>query len=116
MEGANPALSDGDAYMAFVDQSMQRLAASEIQQIGANTATVLALENLINPNDPPVQVIVHRLAPDKLLTINPIPSQIADTPDYRMILSSIVLTPQEPISLPLNPPAATPLIDAFCLH
>lgn len=116
MEGISPALADGDAYMAFVDTTMQGLISAEVRQIGANTMTELALENLINPNDPPAHVFIYRLASDKLLMINPIPAAIKDTPDFQTLLSSIVLSPQGPVILPTTPPAAAPLISASCLQ
>ncbi|MBE0683983.1 MAG: hypothetical protein IH589_18945 [Anaerolineales bacterium] len=114
MENADPALPDKEAYMAFVDASMQGLISSKTQQTGAHTATVLKFSNLVNTNDPPVKVFIYRLAPDKLLAINPIPQSIIDTPDFQAILASIALTPLEQIVLPSIPPAATPLIDASC--
>jgi hypothetical protein len=114
MEDINPSLSDADAYMSLVDTSMQGLSAAEAQQTGEHTATVLTFTNLINANDPPVKVFVYRLAPDKLLSVNPIPQRIIDTPDFQAILSSIALNPQEQVVPPSNPPLEIPLINAAC--
>jgi hypothetical protein len=116
MEGISPTLADGDAYMAFVDSTMQGLISAEARHMGTNTITELALENLINPNDPPAHVFIYRLAPDKLLTVNPIPAAIKDTSDFQTLLSSIALSPQEPVILPTTAPAAAPLISASCLQ
>jgi hypothetical protein len=114
MEDINPALSDTDAYMAMVDTSMEGLVAFEAKQTGLHTATVLTLQNQVNQNDPPVRIFLYRLAPDKLIMLNPIPQSIIDTPDFQAILASIVLTPQEPVLIPTSLPIATPLIEASC--
>ncbi|MBL8102606.1 MAG: hypothetical protein JNM02_08765 [Anaerolineales bacterium] len=115
-ENIDPSLSDVDAYMAMVDTSMEELVSAEIQQTGAHTASVLTLRNLVNQNDPPIRVFLYRLAPEKLILINPIPQSIIDTPDFQSILASIALTPQEAVSISLSPPVATPLIEASCMQ
>jgi hypothetical protein len=43
----------------------------------------------------------------------PVPQTIIDTPDFQALLSSIVLTPDEQITLPTITPAPA-LIDASC--
>ncbi len=116
IEDANPQLSDTDAYMELVDTNMQALISSETRQTGAHPAAVLTLQNLVNQNDPPIRVFIHRLAPDKLILINPIPQGILDTPDFQTLLSTMVLTPQEAITIPSTPPAETPLINAVCMQ
>jgi len=113
MEGVDPAKSDADAYMQFVDPTMTGLVSSESQQIGANTVTVLTLSNQVNTNDPNIQLFVYRLSPGILLMVNPIPQTIIDTPDFQALLASIVLTPDEQITLPTIAPAPA-LIDATC--
>ncbi|MBE0672040.1 MAG: hypothetical protein IH588_15775 [Anaerolineales bacterium] len=113
-ENINPSLSDADAYMAMVDTSMEELVSAEIQETGAHTASILTLRNLVNQNDPPIRVFLYRLAPEKLILINPIPQAIIDTPDFQAILSSIVLSPQETVAIPAFAPAATPLINQSC--
>lgn len=114
-EGIDPAKSDADAYMQFVDPTMSGLVSAEPQQIGAYTLTVLTLSNLDNTNDPNTQMFVHRLAPDKLLMVVPFPQSIIVTADFQAILASIVLTPDEQISLPTITPAPA-LIDASCMQ
>jgi hypothetical protein len=113
MEGIDPAKSDADAYMEFVDPSTNGLVSAEPLQIGANTLTVLTLSNLVNTNDPDTQMFVYRLAPDKLLMIVAIPQSIINTPDFQAILASIVLSPEAQIALPTITPAPA-LIDASC--
>jgi len=113
MEGIDPANSDIDGYLQFSDPTMERLVTVESQQLGSLTATVGTFANMINPNDTDVKLFFFRLAPDKLLMINPIPQNIIDTPDFQALLASIVLTPAEQISLPLITPAPA-LIDASC--
>lgn len=113
MEGVDPANSDIDGYLQFSDPTMERLVAVESLQLGSLTATVGTFANMNNPNDTDVKLFFFRLAPDKLLMINPIPQNIIDTPDFQALLASIVLTPAEQISLPLITPAPA-LIDASC--
>jgi|GEM_PF-6933645 len=116
MKNINSALSDTDAYMAMVDTSMEGLVASETKQTGTHTTTVLTIQNQINQNDPPIRIFLYRLAPDKLIMLNPMPQSIIDTPDFQAILSSIALTPQETVSIPTSAPAATPRIEASCIQ
>jgi hypothetical protein len=113
MEGVDPAKSDADAYMQFVDPTMTGLVSAEPQQIGVNTVTVLTLANLVNTNDPNTQLFVYRFSPDTLLLVAPIPQTIVDTPDFQAILASIVLTSEEQVVFPTIIPAS-PLIPAFC--
>ena len=113
MEGVDPEKSDADAYMQFVDPTMTGLVSAESQQIGAHTATVLTLANLVNTNDPNTKSFIYRPAADRLLMVVPIPQSIIDTPDFQAVLSSIVLTPDEQIPLPTITPAPA-LIDASC--
>ena len=113
MEGVDPANSDIDGYMQFSDPSMERVDAIESQQFGSHAATVASLANVDNPNSPITKVYFFRLAPDKLLMVNPIPQSIIDTPDFQAILASIVLTPKEQVTLPTITPAPA-LIDASC--
>ena len=112
-EGADPALSDADAYIQLADPSMTGLVSAETQQFGSHSGTVALISNLDNPNSPDVTVFLFRLAPNRLLMVNPIPQTIIDTPDFQALLSSIVLNADEDISLPIITPAPA-LIDASC--
>lgn len=113
MEGVDPAKSDVNAYMQFVDPTMTGLVSVESQQIGSHTATVATLSNLINTNDPNVKLFIFRLAPDKLLMVAPTPQNIIKTPDFQAVLSSIALTVDEQVTLPNITPAPA-LIDSTC--
>jgi hypothetical protein len=113
MEGVDPAKADADAYMEFVDPTETGLVSAEEQQIGPNTVSVITLSNLINTNDPNTKMFIFRLAPDKLLMVAPTPQSIIDTPDFQVILKSIVLKPDEQITLPIITPAPA-LINASC--
>lgn len=113
MEGIDPANSDIDGYLQFSDPTMERVDAVESQQFGSHSATIASLANVDNPNSPITKVYFFRLAPDKLLMINPVPQSIVDTPDFQALLASVVLTPDEQVSLPLITPAPA-LIDASC--
>lgn len=113
MEGADPAKSDAEAYMGFVDPTMTGLVSSETQQISGRTVTVVTLANLVNTSDPHTRLFIHRLAPDKLLLVAPIPQTIIETPDFQAILASIVLSPDEHVALPIIVPAPA-LINASC--
>lgn len=113
MEGIDPAKSDAEAYMGFVDPTMSGLVSAEQQQFGLHTATLMTFANLINTNEPHTRVFIHRLGPDKLLVVSPIPQTIIEAPDFQAILASIVLRPDEQIALPTITPAPA-LIDAPC--
>jgi len=113
MEGIDPATSDIDGYLQFSDPTMEALVSVESHQFGSHTATIGTVANLINTNDPNIKLYFFRLAPDKLLMINPIPQSIITTPDFQTLLASIVLSPEEQISLPLITPAPA-LINAPC--
>ncbi len=113
MEGIDPANSDIDGYLQFSDPTMERLDTVESQQFGSRFVTVASLANVDNPNSPITKVYFFRLAPDKLLMINPTPQTITDTPDFQAILTSIVLASEEQIALPLITPAPA-LIDSSC--
>lgn len=112
-EGADPALSDADAYIQMSDPSMTGLVSAETRQFGSHTGTITVLANLENPNSENATVVLFRLAPDKLFMINPVPQSIIDTPDFQALLSSVVLSPDEQVTLPTITPAPA-LIDASC--
>ena len=113
MEGVDPANSDIDGYKQFSDPTMESVVSTEVRQFGTHSGTIAILANVDNPNSPDTKVYFFRLAPDKLLMINPIPQNIIDTPDFQTILTSIALTLEEQITLPTVTPAP-PLIDASC--
>lgn len=113
MEGIDPAKSDIDGYLQFSDPTMESLVSVESQQFGSHTGTVATLANPVNTNDPNTKVFFVRLTPDKLLMINPVPQSIIDTSDFQVLLSSIVITADEQITLPNITPAPA-LIDASC--
>lgn len=112
-EGADPALSDADAYISLSDLSMTGLVSAEIRQFGSHAGTVAVLANLDNPNSENATVVLFRLAPDKLFMVNPVPQNIIDTPDFQALLSSVVLSQDEQVTLPIITPAPA-LIDASC--
>ncbi len=113
MEDIDPAKSDADAYMQFIDPTMTGLVSAESRQIGVNTVTVLTLSNLVNTNDPNSSLFVYRLTPSTLLMVIPIPQTIANSSDFQAILASIVLTSDEQVTLPTITPAPA-LINASC--
>ena len=113
MEGVDPAKSDADAYMQFVDPMMTGLVSAEQQQIGSQMATVATLENLVNKSDPNSKMFIFRLAPATLLMVVPYPQTVIDSPDFQAILNSIVLTPNEKVTPPTIAPAPA-LIEASC--
>ena len=112
-EGADPAKSDADAYIQIADPSMVGLVSAEIRQFGSHAGTVTVLANLDNPNAENATVVLFRLAPDKLLMVNPIPQTIIDTPDFQALLSSVVLSQDEQVTLPIITPSPA-LINASC--
>jgi len=113
MEGIDLTNSDIDGYLQFSDPTMESVVSVESQQFGSHNATVATLINPNNQNDSKTIVYFFRLAPDKLLMVNPIPQNIIDTPDFQAILTTIALTPEEQIALPTIPPTPA-LIDASC--
>ena len=112
-EGADPALSDADAYIQIADPSMVGLVSADVRQFGSHAGTITVLANLDNPNSENATVVLFRLAPDKLLMVNPVPQTIIDTPDFQALLSSVALSMNEDIALPIITPAPA-LIDASC--
>lgn len=115
-ENVNPSLPDAEAYRELTDPDTEGLVSVATQQTGTHTATVLTLQNLVNQNDPAIRVFIYRLAPDKLILINPVPQSIIDTSDFQAILASIVLTPNEQLAIPPTPPTSAPLVDASCAN
>ena len=113
MEGIDPTKSNAEAYMSFTDPTMTGVVATESRQFGAHTATVLTVANLVNTNDPPAKLFIYRPAPAIILMIVPTPQSIIDIPDFQAFLSTIVLRPEEQITLPTITPAHA-LIDASC--
>jgi hypothetical protein len=101
--------------MQFVDPTMTGLVSAESQQIGAHTATVLTLSNLVNTNDPNAKMFIFRRTQNTLLMVFPIPQTITNTPDFQAILASIVLAPDEQVTLPTITPAPA-LINASCVQ
>jgi hypothetical protein len=97
----------------IADPTKTGIVSAEQQQFGAHTATVLTVANLVNTNDPDMRLFFYRPSPNILIMIVPVPQTIIDTPDFQALLSSIVLTPDEQITLPTITPAPA-LIDASC--
>jgi len=112
-EGADPTKSDADAYIQMADPSMTGLVSADVRQFGSHSGTTATISNLDNPNSPDVTVFLFRLAPDKLLMVNPIPQTIIDTPDFQALLSSVALNIDEDITLPIITPTPA-LIDTSC--
>lgn len=112
-EGADPALSDADAYIQAAGPSMTGLVSAETRLFGSHSGTVAVVSNLDNTNSPDVTVFLFRLAPDRLLMVNPVPQTIIDTPDFQAMLSSVVFSADESITLPIITPAPA-LIDSSC--
>jgi len=113
-EGIDPAASDADAYAGLIDPSMEEIVSSEDTLIGQNQATVIQLQNLVNSNDPLFTAILFRLAPDKLMIFVTQQQDRLDSVDLQGILTSLSLSPDQPILIPAVEPHP-PLIPAACL-
>ena len=111
-EGIDPAASNADAYPR--DPEMSTIVSSEDKLIGQNQATVIQLQNLNSPDDPLFTAIVFRLAPDKIILFITQQQDRLDSPDLQGILSSLSLSPDQPIAVPTVEPHP-PLIPAVCL-
>lgn len=111
-EGIDPAKSNADAYP--IDPMASAIASSEDKLIGQNQATVIQLKDLVNSNAPLFTVILFRLAPDKLLAFVSQQQDRLDSADLQGILTSLSLSPDQPISVPTDIPHP-PLISAACL-
>jgi len=111
-EGVDPAKSNTEAYP--IDPSTTAITSSEDKVIGQNQATVIQLKDLVNSNAPLFAVILFRLAPDKLVGFVTQQQDRLDSADLQGILTSLSLSPDQPIVLPLIPPHP-PLIPAACL-
>lgn len=113
MEGVDPANSNADAYMDFVDPSMTALVSADAVQIGEINVTVATLANLVNTNDPDIKIFIYRPSPAILFFVVPTPQAIIESPDFQALLNSMVLSTDEEIELPTITPAPA-LIDASC--
>jgi len=112
-EKIDPALSTVDAWLTFTDPSMSAIASAEERAIGQNTATVIQMLNMNNSSDPPSTLYVYRLAPDKLLMVNPLFQDRLDADDIQGVLTSLSLSTDQPIVVPAFAPHE-PLIAAAC--
>jgi hypothetical protein len=111
-EGIDPAKSNVEGYP--LDPSMSAIVSSEDVLIGQNQATIIELKDLVNSNAPLFKVILFRLAPDKLLGFVTQQQDQLDSVDLQGILTSLSLSPEQPITLPTGAPHE-PLIAAGCL-
>ena len=111
-EGIDPAKPNADAYP--IDSATTAIASSEDKFIGLNLATVIQLKDLVNSNAPLFTVILFRLAPDKLLAFVTQQQDRLDSVDLQGILTSLSLSPDQPITVPTVAPHP-PLIPAACL-
>jgi hypothetical protein len=111
-EGVDPAKSNTDAYP--IDPMTTAIVSSEDTLIGQNPATIIQLQDLINNNAPLFTVILFRLAPDKLLGFVTQQQDRLDSVDFQGILTSLSLSPDQPIVVPTDAPHP-PLIPAACL-
>jgi len=112
-ENIDPALSTVDAWITFTDPTMSAIASAEGRVIGQNTATVIQMLNMNNSSDPPSTLYVYRLAPDKLLMVNPLFQDRLEASDIQGILNSLSLSPDQSIIVPVFAPHE-PLIAAAC--
>ena len=112
-ENIDPALSTVDAWLTFTDPDMSAIASAEEQAIGQNTATVIQMLNMNNSSDLPFTLYLYRLAPDKLLMVNPLFQDRLDANDIQGILTSLSLSPDQAIIVPAFAPHE-PLIAAAC--
>jgi hypothetical protein len=111
-EDVDPAKSNAEAYP--IDPSATAIASSEEELIGQNQATVIQLKDLVNTNAPLFTMVLFRLAPDKLLGFVTQQQDQLDSVDLQGILTSLSLSPDQPITLPTGAPHE-PLIAAGCL-
>jgi hypothetical protein len=114
-EGIDPALSTVDAWMTFTDPEMSAIVSTEERIIGQNTALVILMQNLNNSSDPPATLYLYRLAPDKLLMVNPLFQDRLDADDIQGVLTSLSLSPDVPIQVPTVAPHE-PLTPAACAN
>jgi hypothetical protein len=111
-EGIDPAKSNTEAYP--IDPSTTAIVSSEDKLIGQNQATLIQLKDLVNSNAPLFTVILFRLAPDKLLGFVTQQQDRMNSVDLQGILTSLSLSPDQPIVVPTDAPHP-PLIPAACL-
>jgi len=112
-EGFDPALSITDAWATVTDPTMSVIASSEERTIGQNQATVIQMQNVVNNNDPLFTMYLFRLAPDKVLTFSSLFQDRLDANDIQGVLTSLSLSPDQPILVPAFAPHE-PLIATAC--
>ena len=114
-EGFDPAMSLVDAWNTVTDPTMSVITSAEERMIGQNQATVIQLQNVNNSAEPPFTMYLYRLAPDKVLFISPLFQDRIDTNDVQGVLTSLSLSPDQPIQVPTSAPHK-PLIPAACVE
>ena len=112
-EQIDPSKSNAEAWTSMADPTMSVIASSEERMIGQNQATVIQMQNVVNSNDPLFTMYLFRLAPDKILMFSPLFQDRLDSNDIRGILTSLSLSPDQPIVMPTIAPHE-PLIAAAC--
>jgi hypothetical protein len=112
-EQIDPSKSNAEAWAAMLDTSMSTLVASEERMIGQNQATVIQLQNMVNSSDPLTTLFLFRLAPDKILMFSVLQQDRLASNDIQGILTSLSLSPDQPVSIPSVAPHE-PLIAAAC--
>jgi hypothetical protein len=112
-EDIDPALSIVEVWTTFTDPDMSAISSAEERVIGQNRATVVQMLNLNNSSDPPATLYLYRLAPDKLMMVNPLFQDRLDSDDIQGILNSLSLDPDQAIVVPAFAPHE-PLIAAAC--
>ena len=112
-EQIDPALSTTEAWNNMTDPTMSIIVSSEEQVIGQNLATVIQLQNVNNSNETPFTLYLFRLAPDKILMFSALYQDRLDSNDIQGILTSLSLSPDQPIAMSTVAPHE-PLIAAAC--
>lgn len=95
----DPALSDEEAYLKYVDPATTEVAASQPRRFGANTFTAITLRNKLNPNAG-LSVFVTRLEPQTILAFTSYPPSTILTSDFEVILASYARTKSIPVTFP----------------
>jgi hypothetical protein len=113
-EQIDPAKSTLEAYAGLIDPSQEAIVSSEERRIGQNQTTVIQIQNLVNNKDPLFTAYLFRLAPDKLLLFATQQQDRLDSADLQGILTSLSLSPEQPVMMPTATPHL-PLIAAACL-
>jgi hypothetical protein len=101
----DPADSLLESFTRFLDPQMTAVISSREEKVGENTALLVFTEDLRSETDRETfTVYLYRLAGGQLLVVSVIPNRALDTDDVQGILTSLALSLEADVNLPIFAP------------